>query len=135
MHVNSRTLILVDGSNVAYAELSENGDPKVSNLVGMRKHLRQKGYKPLIIIDASLRYEIDDPQQLESLIDDQIVRQAPADTDADFFILEEAQNENARVVSNDEFEEYQEDYPGVKSWRLPFMILNGEITLYEEEVE
>jgi hypothetical protein len=135
MHVNSRTLILVDGSNVAYAELSGNGDPKVSNLVAMRKHLRQKGYKPLIIIDASLRYEIDDPQQLESLIDDQIVRQAPADTDADFFILEKAQNENARVVSNDEFEEYQEDYPGVKSWRLPFMILNGEITLYEEEAE
>ncbi|HBY96830.1 MAG: hypothetical protein M5U01_33535 [Ardenticatenaceae bacterium] len=67
-------VIVVDGANVAYEEVSKENQPKVSNLVAVRRVLEQKGYRPIVIVDASLRYEIDDPAQLEVLIDDQTIR-------------------------------------------------------------
>lgn len=127
--VNTDSLV-VDGANVAYAELSHAGDPKVSNLVAMNEALQQEGYEPIVIIDASLRYDVDDPDQLEALLDDHACRQAPAGTDADYFILETADRLEAWVVSNDEFEDWLDDYPWIEERRVPFMIIRGEIELY-----
>ena len=81
--MSAEKLVVVDGSNVAHAERSHRGDPKVSNLIKVRKKLKRMGYDPLVIVDASLKHEVDDPRQLESLIVSQVVRQSPAGTDAD----------------------------------------------------
>lgn len=62
--------VIVDGANVAYAELSHDGEPKVSNLIAMCTALEEQGYEPTVIVDASLRYEISDPEQLEALLDE-----------------------------------------------------------------
>jgi len=56
--MNAKNVIVVDGANVAYVETSEEGQPKVSNLMAVRRTLEQKGYAPLIIVDASLRHSI-----------------------------------------------------------------------------
>lgn len=123
---------VVDGANIAYAELSAEGQPKVSNLLAVRHKLRELGYEPIIIVDATLRHEIDDPDQLEALIDDQVVRQAPASTDADYFVLETAhEHDGALVVSNDTFQEYRDAYPALAERRVPLMIIWGEVQLYE----
>lgn len=61
----------IDGSNIAYLELSEAEDPKLSNILAVRKAAMQRGWEPTVIVDASLRYEIDDPQQLEKHLDDE----------------------------------------------------------------
>jgi len=127
--------VVVDGANVAYAERSQNGDPKVSNLVAMVKTLEQKGYEPIMILDASLHHEVDDPNQLEGLLEHPNCQQAPAGTDADFFILETAERLDARVVSNDEFENRADEYPGIGERRIPFMIVHGEVELYRENEE
>lgn len=126
---------VVDGANVAYIERSKKGDPKISNLLAVRRALRGRGYQPIIIVDASLRYEIDDPKQLEALIDEQQIHQAPSGTDADYFILEFAEEHNAPVVSNDEFENYQDRYPWIEQRRMPLMIVNGEVEFYEEQLD
>ena len=126
--------IVVDGANVAYAEMSKEGDPRVSNLVDMRRYLQQAGYTPIIIVDASVRYEIDDPKQLEALLDRQAVRQAPSDTDADFFILETAKQHNAKIVTNDKFDQFRDEYPWIEERRVPFMIIDGEIILYKRQL-
>ena len=128
-------IVVVDGSNVAYAELSQRGEPRVSNLVAMTKALEGRGYRPIVIVDATLRHKVDDPDQLEGLLDDQVIRQAPAGTDADFFVLETAQEYNALVVSNDEFEQFREDYPWITERRVPFMIVEGQAELYEPKLE
>lgn len=126
--------VIVDGANVAYAERSEGGDPKVSNLVAMVQTLEGKGYEPTVILDASLRHEVDDPEQLEGLLEEPQYRQAPAGTDADYFILETADRLEAYVVSNDEFEGQREEYPWLYERRVPFMIVYGEVELYEERL-
>lgn len=85
-----------------------------------------KGYDPAIIIDASLRHEIDNPRQLEALIDDKTIRQAPAGTDADYFILEVAEDDDAIVVSNDDFGEYEHEYNWIEGRRVPLMIIENQ---------
>lgn len=121
---------LVDGSNVAFEELGEGDDPKVGNLVAMRAALEKRGYRPIILVDASLRHQVDDPQQLEAMIDEQVVLQVPAGTDADYFVLEMAQREDAIVVSNDQFRDYARRYPWIKERRVPYMIIDGDVVLY-----
>lgn len=122
--------VIVDGANVAHEEVSASGDPRVSNIVSMRQALIDRGYSPLIIVDATLRHEIDDPEQLESLIDSGIIRQAPAGTDADYFILRTAERQKALVVSNDSFKSYRDEYSWISDRKVPFMIIKGQIELH-----
>ena len=127
-------VIVVDGANVAYEELSKKGEPKVSNINAVRNALKEHGFTPIIIIDASLRFDIDDPDQMETLIDDQEFRQVPAETDADFFVLETADRYGALVVSNDRFEPYRDRYPWIEERRVPVMIINGKVELYQPKL-
>jgi hypothetical protein len=126
--------VVVDGANVAYAEVSRAGDPQVSNLVAIRRVLEDKGFEPIVIVDASLRHEVDDARQLEALFDEPTFRQAPAGADADYFILETAHRLDAYVLSNDEFEEYSDRYPWIRERRVPLMIIQGEVELYEPKL-
>jgi hypothetical protein len=127
------TLIVVDGANVAWSEQTRDGKPKVSNIVIMRRALEEEGYDPIIIIDASLRHDVDDPDQLEGLIDGQHVRQSPAGTEADYFLLMTAGQQNSKVVSNDTFESYRDDYPWIWERRMPYMIVEGKVQLYRKD--
>lgn len=131
--MKSKKKIVVDGANVAYIEKSQSGNPKVSNLTAVYQALKERGFEPIIIVDAALQYDIDDRQQFESLIENQTVRQAPAGTDADYFILETAEKYHARIVTNDQYKDYQNDYPWIKKSRLPLMIINGTVELYDDE--
>jgi hypothetical protein len=125
----SRHIAVVDGANVAYEETGPDGGPRIANLVAMRTALIDAGYDPIIVVDASLRHEIDDPAQLEALLDDNRVRQAPAGTQADRFVLTIADEHDARVVSNDLFEDHRKAHPDVEERRLPFMIVRGDVFL------
>jgi hypothetical protein len=133
--MSKNRVAVVDGNNVAYAEPTSNGSPRMSNLVAMRRALDDLGYKSLIIVDAALRHIIDDPNQLEALLDDKVIRQAPAQTDADYFVLELAEEMGGIVVSNDEFEEYRGQHPWISKRRVPFMIVNGHVELYEPQIK
>lgn len=128
--MTTRKVIVVDGANIAYVERSQEGKPKVSNLTAVAKALQEEGFEPVIIVDASLRYDVDDPDQLEALIDAQRVRQAPSGTDADYFVLETAADYDALVVTNDEYQAYRDRYSWIKDRRVPVMIVNGEVELY-----
>lgn len=121
---------VVDGANVAYAERTREGRPKASNITAMRAALERLRYKPIIIVDAALRHDVDDTQQMESLIEKQIVRQAPAGVPADYFVLRTAQEEGAVIVSDDIYRQYREQFPWITERRLPFMIINGRVELY-----
>lgn len=130
----AKSMIVVDGANVAYAERSEEEKPRVSNMVAVKQALEERGYEALVIIDASVRHEIDDPQQLEGLLDQDAFRQAPAGTDADYFILRTADAQDALLLSNDEYEHYRDEYPWIDERRVAFMIVKGQVELYEENL-
>ena len=126
-----KTIAVVDGANVAYAERSDEGAPKVSNMVAMGEALKELEYDFIVIVDATLRHEVDEREQMESLLDEEAWRQGPAGSDADYFILETAERFDGLVVSNDEFEAWEEDYAWIRDRRVPFMIIRGEVELYD----
>ena len=120
-------VVLVDGSNVAHS--IEGEPPHVANLIAVRDKLREEGLEPIIVADASLRHQIDDPQRYEKMIDDGMVRQAPAGTDADYFILSFARELNASVVSNDRFRDRIKQFPEIRDRVIRYMIVQDEVVL------
>ena len=131
MAANVKRMVVIDGANVAYEERSAGGKPKLSNLLKVRRELEERDFEAIIIVDASLKYDIDDQEQLEQLIRSQEVRQVPAGTDADYFIIQFADQLDARVVTNDRYRDYAEQYPWVTERRMPYMIVKGEVVLYD----
>jgi hypothetical protein len=124
---NDRPVALVDGSNVAYS--TEGGKPAVANLLAMQQKLAEDGFEPIILVDAALRHSIDDSSRFEQLVDAGAVRQAPAGTDADYFILSFARELDAAIVSNDRFRDRIQQFPEVHDRIIRYMILNGEVVL------
>jgi hypothetical protein len=126
--------IVVDGANVAHEIKAKGGKAKTSNLMAMRDELTERGFTPIIIIDATLRHDIDDAPALEAMIERGHVLQAPAGTDADYFVLETAKREDAKIISNDLFRDRRDQLEDLDDRRVPFMIVNAEVQLYEENL-
>ncbi|MBW3632196.1 MAG: hypothetical protein KY456_04120 [Chloroflexi bacterium] len=122
--------IIVDGANVAYAEKGERGEPKLANLLAVRRQLQDLGYDPIIVVDASLRHTIDDAEQYETLEDEGVIKQAPSGTEADYFVVRLAEDFEARIVSNDQFEPYLDRFPGIAERRVPLMIVDGVVVFH-----
>lgn len=120
-------VVLVDGSNVAHS--TEGEAPQVANLIAIRDKLKEEGFEPIIVADAALRHQIDDAKTYEQLIEDGVVRQAPAGTDADYFILSFARELNATIVSNDRFRDRLKQFPEARERIIRYMILNREVVL------
>jgi hypothetical protein len=120
-------VVLVDGSNVAH---SKEGEPaQVANIVAIRDKLREEGLDPIIVVDAALRHQIDDANRYEQLVDAGEVRQAPAGTDADYFILAFARELNASIVSNDRFRDRLKEFPEARDRVIRYMIVQDEVVL------
>jgi hypothetical protein len=63
------------------------------------------------------------------MIDDGMVRQAPAGTDADYFILSFARELNGCVVSNDRFRDRIKQFPEIRDRVIRYMIVQDEVVL------
>ena len=129
----AKELVVIDGAYVAYEVKSAGGKPKLSNLLKVQREMEERGFDTVIIVDASLKYDIDDQTQMTALIESQHIRQVPAGTDADFFILDIADQHGARIVTNDQYRDYRDRYPWIQDRRLPYMIVKGEVHLYEAD--
>jgi hypothetical protein len=134
-HGSNEKPIIVDGSNVAYEGVPKGSKPELSNILAVRKALEKRGYDPVIIVDAALHHTVDQPGQIEHLIGKDAILQAPAGTDADYFILETADRMHAQVVSNDEYRPYRDRFPWVNKRRVPFMIIDGQVELYQPDLK
>ena len=119
--------VLVDASNVAHA--TEGGGARLSNIDLVQRKLREKGFEPLIVADAALRHQIDNKVGYERLIEEGVVHQAPAGTDADYFILSFAREMDARILTNDRFRDRAEQFPQERERIIRFMIVQGEVVL------
>lgn len=122
--VDSKTVI-IDASNVAHS--SEGEKAQLGNIRVIRDKLIEEGYAPLIVADAALRHQIDDENGFEQMVETGEIRQAPAGTDADFFILSFARELDATVVSNDRFKDRAQAFPEVRERVIRYMIINGEV--------
>ena len=120
-------VVLVDGSNVAHC--SEGDRPELSNIVAVCDKLREEGYEPVVVVDAALRHQIDDRTGYERMVEEGTIRQAPAGTDADYFILSFARELEASIVSNDRFRDRQKVFPEAAKRLIRYMVVKGEVVL------
>ena len=120
-----RPIAIVDGSNVAYS--TEREQPLLRNITLVCDRLQEDGYQPIVVVDAALRHRIDDRQQYESMVDSGRIKQAPAGTDADYFILSFARELEASVVSNDRFRDRERAFPEALDRIVRYMILEDEV--------
>ena len=122
---HERPVALVDGSNVAHS--TEGGEPRLANIVLVCRKLDDEGYDPIVVADAALRHQIDDKRGYEKRIDEGRIRQAPAGTDADYFILSFARELEAFIVSNDRFRDRADAFPEALDRMIRYMILEDEV--------
>ncbi|HMC56164.1 MAG TPA: hypothetical protein VKH19_13370 [Gemmatimonadaceae bacterium] len=119
--------VLVDASNVAHA--TEGGEAKLGNIDLVQEKLREAGFEPIIVADAALRHQIDRRADYEKLVDDGKVHQAPAGTDADYFILSFAREMGARILTNDRFRDRAEEFAAERNRIIRYMIVKDEVVL------
>jgi hypothetical protein len=119
------SIAIVDGSNVAHA--GEGGEARLENIRLVCAKLTEEGYEPIVVVDAALRHQIDDSDGYEAMVSDGRIRQAPAGTDADYFILSFARELDASVVSNDRFRDRSKAFPEARERMIRFMIVNDEV--------
>jgi hypothetical protein len=117
--------VIVDGSNVAHS--SEGDKALLGNIRAVRDKLIEEGYQPVVLVDAALRHQIDDEPGFEALVESGTIKQAPAGTDADYFILSFARELDANIVSNDRFKDRVDAFPEIKQRVIRYMIVNGEV--------
>jgi hypothetical protein len=126
-HSNGSRTVIVDGSNVAHS--SEGEKAQLDNIRVIRDKLIEEGYEPVIVADAALRHQIDNESAFEAMVDSGEIRQAPAGTDADYFILSFARELDANIVSNDRFKDRRDSFPEIQDRVIRYMIINGEAVL------
>jgi hypothetical protein len=119
--------VIVDASNVAHA--TEKTSPRLANVRLVRDRLTLDGMTPILVADAALRHRIDDADGYEALVKAGEIQQAPAGTDADYFILTFARELDASVLSNDRFKDRIAHFPEVKDRIIRYMIVAGEVVL------
>ena len=119
--------VIVDASNVAHS--TEKTVPLLANVRLVRDRLTEDGMTPILVADAALRHQIDDADGYEALVKAGEIQQAPAGTDADYFILSFARELHASVLSNDRFKERIDHFPEVKDRIIRYMIVAGELVL------
>ncbi|HYW13568.1 MAG TPA: hypothetical protein VE871_16525 [Longimicrobium sp.] len=116
---------LVDGSNVAHS--SEGDEARLENLKIVVRKLRKEGYEAIVVADAALRHQIDDKEGYERRVEEGKIRQAPAGTDADYFLLAFARELDAVIVSNDLFRDRADSFPEARERMIRYMILGHEV--------
>ena len=111
---------IIDGSNIAQMASQRAG--KIAYLDTTKNLAHKGGYFPvLIIIDASLRHNIDNSSRLEDMIRSGEIVMAPPYTSADELIISEARRLDAVVLSNDRFS----DWPAAKNISKRHVKVNG----------
>ena len=116
---------IVDGSNVAHS--SEGQRARLQNIKLICEKLQEEGFDPIVVADAALRHQIDDDHEYEAMVEAGKIRQAPAGTDADYFILSFARELDAAVVSNDRFKDRLAAFPEARERVIRYMIVNDEV--------
>jgi hypothetical protein len=127
--------IVVDGSNVMHW----GGDPSMMVLQRVVGALKERGYEPIVYFDANVGYKLskkhikghDIARELGLPTGD--VTLVPSGTPADPILLKHAAEDGMRVVTNDRFLDWKQDFPKINDkgflvkgrWQQGSVILLG----------
>lgn len=130
-----KAMLAVDLTNILNLDRDDNGKVKIENVLNLYDALLELGYKPHMIADASMRHYLDYEDQYEDLKEKKIIRQSPAGTKADEWVLEVAKREHCKFLSNDLYRDYRDEFG--KDWifnnRLTSIFANGKFIIRENK--
>ncbi|MGR3648094.1 MAG: NYN domain-containing protein [Shimia sp.] len=112
----TRNTVIVDGSNVMYWK---GGAPNLDTLIEVLDSLRSKNLKLGVMFDANAGYLVSEDYMHDGAfamrlgLSAENVLVVPKGTPADATILLAARDMGARVVTNDQFRDWAEEYPEV----------------------
>lgn len=121
--------VIVDGSNVAYDNVPKGQPPRFCNILMTLDFYQRKKLNCRVIVDAALRWKIDNRDEFCKAIDEKLIYQAPPGVRADEYILKLAlSHPKSKIVSNDEFRDWLENvnFKEIKRERLIKFKINGE---------
>jgi len=96
------TRVLIDASNVARFEKDRYGKGQLRHLLAMRDELRRRDCFPIVAYaDASLPYNIDEPDELQKMARSGEIQMTLSGQEADELLAREARRTGAFVVTND----------------------------------
>ncbi|HML05892.1 MAG TPA: Zc3h12a-like ribonuclease [Methanobacterium sp.] len=121
--------VIIDAANVAHFKKGKEGTPSLDLILKAVESLKGLGYEPYAIADASLRHEVDKKEEFITLLEEGKIHQVPSGTTADHFILKIAYDENSKILSNDIFREYNDEFKDIASKRIPYDVKDGEIII------
>ncbi|MGL5010244.1 MAG: NYN domain-containing protein, partial [Paracoccaceae bacterium] len=107
---------VIDGSNVMHWR---DKTPQLAPLLAVVAELTRRGLTPGVVFDANAGYKLSDRYHHDGAFGKMLglprdrVFVVPKGTPADGYVLTAARELNARVVSNDRFRDWQEDFPEV----------------------
>ena len=114
---SARNWIVVDGSNVLHWE---RDTPDIQSVFHVAVALKSEGYIPVVWFDANVGYLIGDrymgraPLARMIGLPERQVFVAPKGTPADPLLLKDAVALKARVVTNDRFRDWEDEFPQIR---------------------
>jgi hypothetical protein len=119
--------VIIDASNVACFGSKDGSEAKLDYILSAVNALEKNSDDFVIIADASLRYKIDDKTKYMELVDKNFIEEVEAGNNADHFILNIAEEEKAKILSNDLFRDFADEFHDIQHMRMPFSFENGQI--------
>jgi len=122
---------LVDASNVVRATKNKFGKGELKNLLGMKAELRRLGFFPIeFIADASLRYNVDDINAYNEIVQKGEVEVVPVGTEADELLVRKSRRGGGYIISNDTKLHFKVS-PDFAPPSLPFRVFDGVVAIEE----
>ncbi|MEQ8897209.1 MAG: hypothetical protein RID23_08960 [Roseovarius sp.] len=110
--------LMIDGSNVMHWK---GGRPEIATLREVVDHVSGLGFTPAIIFDANAGYKLNGRYLNDSALANSLglpvgrVIVVPRGSPADPAILAASRDLHARIVTNDRYRDWQEDYPEIET--------------------
>ena len=129
-----KPVIVVDGSNVMHWQ---NDVPSVKSLTLVLSDLTARGFAPHVYFDANVGYKLFNREidrgdlALQLDLRPSQITLAPSRTPADPLLIAHAIKAGVRVVSNDRFMDWREQFPQIrgKGFLVPGRVKGGQVEL------
>lgn len=114
---DQREFVVIDGSNVLFWN---NNTPDLATVAAVAKEMAGRGLTAGVIFDANVGYRIGDRYQDDRELAHRLglpeerVLVVPKGTPADKYILQSARGLKAKIVTNDRYRDWAEEFPEVQ---------------------